>query len=130
MIAVTKLFRNGRSSDCGALPRRWPSSRAFNVFVVQPWVANQSAHSGRPSSENQRSNELKAKREARGQDTSFNPFDLWFSDEGRPECADWFATHGWTTSTLNARDEGQRLGRAPESGDRPFLNSFVTAIKP
>src|SRR6201999_1293602 len=26
--------------------------------------------------------ELKAKREARGQDTSFNPFDLWFEDEG------------------------------------------------
>ena len=74
--------------------------------------------------------ELKAKREARGQDTSFNPFDLWFSDEGRPECADWFATHGWTTSTLSARDEGQRLGRAPQSEDRPFLNSFVTATKP
>ncbi|MBV8786733.1 MAG: class I SAM-dependent methyltransferase [Mycobacterium sp.] len=78
----------------------------------------------------ERWHELKAKREARGQDTSFNPFDLWFSDEGRPECADWFATHGWTTSTLNARDEGQRLGRAPGSDDRPFLNSFVTAIKP
>ena len=29
--------------------------------------------------------ELRAKREARGQDTSFNPFDLWFDDEGRPE---------------------------------------------
>jgi methyltransferase (TIGR00027 family) len=78
----------------------------------------------------QRWHELKAKREARGQDTSFNPFDLWFSDEGRPECADWFASHGWTTSTLNARDEGQRLGRAPQSEDRPFLNSFVTAAKP
>jgi methyltransferase (TIGR00027 family) len=78
----------------------------------------------------QRWHELKAKREARGQDTSFNPFDLWFSDEGRPECADWFAGHGWTTNTLNARDEGQRLGRAPQSEDRPFLNSFVTATKP
>lgn len=74
--------------------------------------------------------ELKAKREARGQDTSFNPFDLWFSDEGRPECADWFAANGWTTSTLNAREEGLRLGRAPQSEDRPFLNSFVTATKP
>jgi methyltransferase (TIGR00027 family) len=78
----------------------------------------------------ERWHELKAKREARGQDTSFNPFDLWFSDEGRPECADWFASHGWTTNTLNARDEGQRLGRAPQSEDRPFLNSFVTATKP
>ena len=31
--------------------------------------------------------QLKAKREARGEDTSFNPFDLWFDDEGRPEPA-------------------------------------------
>jgi methyltransferase (TIGR00027 family) len=74
--------------------------------------------------------ELKAKREARGQDTSFNPFDLWFEDEGRPDCADWFTVHGWTTSTLSARDEGIRLGRAPQSEARPFLNSFVTATKP
>jgi methyltransferase (TIGR00027 family) len=74
--------------------------------------------------------ELRAKREARGQDTSFNPFDLWFSDDGRPDCADWFASHGWTTSTVSARDEGQRLGRAPQSEERPFTNSFVTAVKP
>jgi methyltransferase (TIGR00027 family) len=74
--------------------------------------------------------ELRAKREARGQDTTFNPFDLWFSDEGRPDCAEWFAAHGWTTSTVSARDEGQRLGRAPQPEDRPFANSFVTATKP
>ncbi|WP_082951765.1 SAM-dependent methyltransferase [Mycobacterium sp. 852002-51057_SCH5723018] len=74
--------------------------------------------------------ELRAKREARGQDTSFNPFDLWFDDEGRPEAADWFGAHGWTTRTVNARDEALRLGRAPQSEDRPFTNSFVTAIKP
>jgi methyltransferase (TIGR00027 family) len=74
--------------------------------------------------------ELKAKREARGQDTSFNPFDLWFEDEGRPECADWFAERGWTTRTVNAREEATRLGREPQSEDRPFANSFVTATKP
>jgi methyltransferase (TIGR00027 family) len=74
--------------------------------------------------------ELRAKREARGQDTSFNPFDLWFEDEGRPDCADWFAAHGWTTRTVTARDEGLRLGRAPQSEERPFTNSFVTAAKP
>ncbi|MGZ4515098.1 MAG: class I SAM-dependent methyltransferase [Mycobacterium sp.] len=74
--------------------------------------------------------QLRAKREARGQDTSFNPFDLWFSDEGRPDCAEWFAAHGWTTSTVSARDEGLRLGRAPQPEDRPFANSFVTATKP
>ncbi|SPM33460.1 O-Methyltransferase involved in polyketide biosynthesis [Mycobacterium rhizamassiliense] len=72
----------------------------------------------------------RAKREARGQDTSFNPFDLWFSDEGRPECAGWFAAHGWTTDTVTALDEGQRLGRAPHPDQAPFTNSFVTATKP
>jgi O-methyltransferase involved in polyketide biosynthesis len=74
--------------------------------------------------------ELRARREARGQDTSFNPFDLWFEDDGRPGCADWFAAHGWTTSTVTAREEGLRLGRAPQSEERPFTNSFVTAAKP
>jgi methyltransferase (TIGR00027 family) len=74
--------------------------------------------------------ELKAKREARGEDTSFNPFDLWFDDGGRPDCADWFAADGWTTDTVNAREEALRLGRAPQSEDRPFANAFVTAVKP
>lgn len=78
----------------------------------------------------QRWAELKAKREARGQDTSFNPFDLWFEDEGRPACADWFAGHGWTVRTVNAREEATRLGREPQSEDRPFVNNFVTATKP
>jgi methyltransferase (TIGR00027 family) len=73
--------------------------------------------------------ELRAKREARGQDTSFNPFDLWFEDEGRPDCGDWFAAHGWTVRTVNAREEAARLGREPQSDGRPFANSFVTATK-
>ncbi|WP_156687623.1 SAM-dependent methyltransferase [Mycobacterium sp. Marseille-P9652] len=73
--------------------------------------------------------ELRAKREARGEDTSFNPFDLWFDDEGRPDSAEWFAAHGWTTRAVNARDEALRLGRPPRSDDRPFANSFVTATK-
>jgi methyltransferase (TIGR00027 family) len=77
----------------------------------------------------QRWQQLRAKREARGQDTSFNPFDLWFDDEGRPDCADWFAAHGWATRTVNAREEALRLGRAPQSEDRPFANNFVTATK-
>jgi len=74
--------------------------------------------------------QLRAKREARGEDTSFNPFDLWFDHGGRPDCADWFAADGWTTRTVNAREEALRLGRAPQSEDRPFANSFVTATKP
>jgi methyltransferase (TIGR00027 family) len=74
--------------------------------------------------------ELKAKRDARGQDTSFNPFDLWFEDGHQTDCAGSFAAHGWDTSTVSARDEASRLGRAPQSDDRPFANNFVTAIKP
>lgn len=74
---------------------------------------------------------LKAEREARGQDTSFNPFDLWFDNEGRPEPVDWFSTRGWTTREVSAREEAVRLGRPPQSDDTgPFLNSFVTAVKP
>lgn len=72
---------------------------------------------------------LRAKRAARGEDTSFNPFELWFDDEGRPEPADWFTGHGWTARTVNARDEAIRLGRPPKSAERPFANSFVTAAK-
>lgn len=74
--------------------------------------------------------ELKAKRQARGRDTSFNPFDLWFDDEGQPDCAEWFSTHGWTTTAVNASEEALRLGRAPQSEGRPIANSFVTAAKP
>ena len=74
--------------------------------------------------------ELKAKREARGQDTSFNPFDLWFDDEGRPDSAEWFTAHGWNAQTVSAREEALRLGREPQSEDRPFANAFVTATKP
>ncbi|OIN78639.1 SAM-dependent methyltransferase [Mycobacterium malmoense] len=73
--------------------------------------------------------ELRAKREARGQDTSFNPFDLWFDDGDRADCADWFGGHGWTVRTVNAREEALRLGRAPQPEERPFTNSFVTATK-
>jgi methyltransferase (TIGR00027 family) len=78
----------------------------------------------------QKWHELRAKRAARGQDTSFNPFDLWFDDAGRPDCADWFGAHGWSTRAVDARDEARRLGRAPQSEERPFTNSFVTATKP
>jgi len=73
---------------------------------------------------------LRAKREARGEDSSFNPFDLWFEHGGRTEPADWFAGHNWTTVSVSARDEAVRLGRPPQSDARPFVNSFVAAAKP
>jgi methyltransferase (TIGR00027 family) len=75
-------------------------------------------------------NELKAWREARGQDTSFNPFDLWFEDGHKIDCAAAFAAHGWDTSTVGAREVGSALGRSLDSDDRPLVNNFVTAIKP
>jgi methyltransferase (TIGR00027 family) len=98
-----------------------PGSRlAVEMFGIDP---------EKRSEAEERWAELRAKREARGEDTSFNPFDLWFDDEGRPDSADWFGAHGWTTRTVNAREEARRLGRPPQSDDRPFANSFVTATK-
>ncbi len=73
---------------------------------------------------------LKAKREARGQDTSFNPFDLWFADGERPDCAEWFAAHGWAIHTVDGHDEALRLGRTPRPESRPFAVTYVTATKP
>ncbi|GJN94996.1 putative S-adenosyl-L-methionine-dependent methyltransferase [Mycobacterium marinum] len=72
----------------------------------------------------------RAKRQARGQDTSFDPFDLWFDDEGQPDPADWFAAHGWTTDSVQAGAEALRLGRTAHSQEGPFVNRFVTAGKP
>jgi methyltransferase (TIGR00027 family) len=77
----------------------------------------------------QRWAQLKVKRETRGDDTSFNPFELWFDDGVRPDCADWFAAHGWTTRTVTSREEAGRLGRALQSEDTPFANSYVTGVK-
>ena len=71
----------------------------------------------------------KAKRAARGEDTSFNPFDLWFDDEGRPDSADWFAAHGWTTRTVSAREEACAWAGRRSPRTRRFANSFVTAAK-
>ncbi len=73
--------------------------------------------------------QLRARREARGEDTSFDPFDLWFDDEGRPDPADWFTTHGWATASVSARDEAIRLGRPPQADAGPFQNGFVVATK-
>lgn len=73
--------------------------------------------------------QLRARREARGEDTSFDPFDLWFDDEGRPDPADWFTAHGWVTASVSARDEATRLGRPPQADAGPFQNGFVVATR-
>lgn len=73
---------------------------------------------------------LRDKRAAKGLDTSFNPFDLWFDDDGRPDAAEWFTSHGWVTRTVEAREEALRLGRALHADERPFTNSFLRAAKP
>jgi methyltransferase (TIGR00027 family) len=92
-------------------------------------VENFGADSAKRQEAEERWANLKAKREARGQDTSFNPFDLWFEDGDRPDCGDWFGEHGWTTRIISAREEAVRLGREPVSDERPFANTFVTATK-
>jgi methyltransferase (TIGR00027 family) len=101
-----------------------PGSRvAVEVFGVQD--------DRRPEVE-ERWKELRAAREQRGEDVSFNPLDLWYDNEGRPECAGWFRARGWTTDSVDSRDESARLGRhvrIPED-EHGFFNTFVTAGSP
>lgn len=73
--------------------------------------------------------QLRARRLARGEDTSFDPFDLWFDDEGRPDPTDWFTAQGWATESVSARDEATRLGRPPQPEAGPFQNGFMVATK-
>ena len=35
---------------------------------------------------------------------SFDPFALWYDNEGRPDCAEWFGAHGWVARTVDSRD--------------------------
>jgi methyltransferase (TIGR00027 family) len=75
---------------------------------------------------------LRAAREKRGEDVSFDPMNLWYDNEGRPDTAEWFGAHGWTTQSVDGREESARLGRltaATADDERPFFNSFVTAEK-
>jgi hypothetical protein len=37
--------------------------------------------------------------------------------------------HGWTTQTVDSREEATRLGRPPTSDDARFRNKFVVAGK-
>jgi methyltransferase (TIGR00027 family) len=80
----------------------------------------------------QRWKKIRAAREQRGQQMSFDPFDLWYGNDGRPDCADWFSTHGWATRSVDSSDESSRLGRQMWAVDdeRGFFNSFVTAELP
>jgi methyltransferase (TIGR00027 family) len=76
--------------------------------------------------------EVRAKREERGEDVSFDPFELWYHDEDIPDSADWFATRGWTTQATEAAGEFERLGRPMRETPgrpRPLVNLFVTAEK-
>jgi methyltransferase (TIGR00027 family) len=70
---------------------------------------------------------LQEAREKRGQGVPFSPLELWFDDGGRPDSAEWFAAHGWTTQTIESREESTRVGRAPTSDDPRLANKFVVA---
>jgi methyltransferase (TIGR00027 family) len=68
-----------------------------------------------------------------GEDETFDPSRLWYVDEDGPiDCATWFDSHGWTTQSLDSRQEQLRLGRhKPTDHDqpRPLLMSFITAAR-
>ena len=73
--------------------------------------------------------QLRAKREARGEDTSFNPFDLWFDDEGRPDCGDWFAAHGWTTRVGECSRRGAAVGPTAAIGRKAICEQLRDGIQ-
>lgn len=73
--------------------------------------------------------ELRAKRDARGEDTSFDPFGLWFEDEGRPDATEWFGARSWAVGEVDALEEAVRLGRPPQSEGKPFVHTYVTGAK-
>lgn len=77
----------------------------------------------------QRSARLRAARAKRGEDVSFDPFTLWYDEGDRPDCAEWFAAHAWTTETVGRGEESARLGRQPSTDDVRRANAFVTAGK-
>ena len=72
----------------------------------------------------------RAEREERGEAVLFDPLELWYDDSDRPECAEWFTARGWTTRSVDSRDEFERLGRPaslPVDDPQHFVNSLVTA---
>jgi methyltransferase (TIGR00027 family) len=77
--------------------------------------------------------QARAEREARGEDVVFDPFELWYHDDERPDSKEWFAGHGWIAHATDVQGEFHRLGRPPREtpgGVRLFVNSFVTAERP
>ena len=64
---------------------------------------------------------------------SLDPVQLWHPDNGRPNAAEWFDTHGWRTKSVGTREEAERLGRPvapseePQPRYDPFFNSFTVA---
>jgi methyltransferase (TIGR00027 family) len=100
------------------------SQIALEVFGVDP-AARAEVHD--------RWQQARAEREARGEDTSFDVLDLWYHDDDPPECADWFAAHGWNTQSVESRAEYGRLGRPTRENHgqgSPMVNAFVTAELP
>ncbi len=83
--------------------------------------------------------QFRANREARGLDSSFNPLDLWFDDEGRPGLPRLVRRTrlGRHAGAGARRGRAARAGVGPVSGRsvnalvRPFaLNRSLTATKP
>lgn len=67
-----------------------------------------------------------------GKDGSLDPGDVWH-DDVNSNCADWFRSHSWSTTSLDSREEAERLGRPARSvlrGQSPMFANFIAAIKP
>lgn len=74
--------------------------------------------------------QLRADRDQRGHDVSFDPYQLWYEDGDGPGCAEFFESRGWTVRTVDSHAEARRLGRPipmPE-GQLPLISGFLTAI--
>ena len=62
-----------------------------------------------------------------------DPSELWYSEQGRPNAAEWFGSRGWTTHSTDSREEAKRVGlQVPEPEHQrsvydPFFNNFITA---
>lgn len=105
-----------------------PGSQAAVEVAIKP--SGLLVEEQQPGAE-QQSPTLGAASAQRREDESFDPSRLWYLDEDNPlSCAEWFDSHGWTTQSVDSRQELTRLGRHKPTADdrpRPLIMSFITA---
>ncbi|MGH3960938.1 SAM-dependent methyltransferase [Mycobacterium sp.] len=68
-----------------------------------------------------------------GDDSVFDPGDLWYTDDERCDPAGWFNAHGWRVESVAGPDYLARLGRQPPQDpdiEATFRAIFVSAERP